>query len=93
MGTLTASMLMMRWELFSAVMMFFASTFHVKCRQRRHPVLAVLFSGIGIGMSCWFVTGLLGISLSSDQLYALWNTLKGSFLDTLSRAPTDWPLP
>lgn len=93
MGTLTASLVLMRWELVSAVMMFFASTFNVKCRQRSHRGMAFIFTGVGIGMSCWFVTGLLGITLSMENLHNFWQITKTVFVDVMSQAPTDYPLP
>ncbi|KOC88614.1 YjcB family protein [Winslowiella iniecta] len=93
MGTLTASVLLMRWELLSAVMMFFASTFKIKCRQSSRNAMAFIFSGIGIGMSCWFVTGLLGITLSMDNVNHFWDVSKNVFVDVMSQAPANWPMP
>ncbi|MEJ5173881.1 YjcB family protein, partial [Erwinia sp. MYb416] len=72
MATITTSVILMRWELLSAVMMFLASTFNVQCRKASRNVMAFAFTGIGIGMSCWFVTGLLGITLSMDNLQNFW---------------------
>lgn len=93
MGTITASFMLMRWGLLSAVMMFLASTFNVKCRKGSHRAMAFVFTGIGIGMSCWFVTGLLGITLSMDNVYTFWHTTKDVFVEVMSQTPTDWPLP
>ncbi|PKH22335.1 hypothetical protein CIG19_13615 [Enterobacterales bacterium CwR94] len=93
MGTITASMFLMRWELFSALMMFFASTFNVKCRQRSRRGLAFIFTGVGIGMSCWFVTGLLGITFSAEHMAYMWDVISTAFVETMSRAPADWPIP
>lgn len=93
MGTITASVLLMRWELLSAVMMFLASTFNVKCRQASRNAMAFVFTGIGIGMSCWFVTGLLGITLSMENLHNFWHISKEVFIDVMSRTPPEWPLP
>ncbi|WNN44012.1 MULTISPECIES: YjcB family protein [Winslowiella] len=93
MGTLTASVLLMRWELLSAVMMFFASTFKIKCRQKSRNAMAFIFSGIGIGMSCWFVTGLFGITLSMENVNHFWDVSKDVFVDVMSQAPANWPMP
>ncbi len=93
MGTITASVMLMRWELLSAVMMFLASTFNVKCRKTSHNAMAFVFTGVGIGMSCWFVTGLLGITLSMDNVYNFWNTTKDVFVDVMSQTPTALPMP
>jgi len=93
MGTITASVMLMRWGLLSAVMMFFASTFNVKCRRASRNAMAFVFTGIGIGMSCWFVTGLLGITLSIENLYNFWHTTQDVFVEVMSQAPADWPMP
>lgn len=93
MGTLTASVLLMRWELLSAVAMFFASTFKIKCRQSSRNAMAFIFSGIGIGMSCWFVTGLLGITLHMDNVNHFLTGWKDAFVDVMSQAPASWPTP
>jgi len=93
MATLTASLMLMRWELVSAVMMFMASTLKVKCRQTSHNGMAFIFTGVGIGMSCWFVTGLLGITLSMDNLLNFWHITKDVLVDVMSQAPADYPLP
>lgn len=93
MGTITASVMLMRWGLLSAVMMFFASTFNVKCRRASRNAMAFVFTGIGIGMSCWFVTGLLGITLSIENLYNFWHTTHDVFVEVMSQAPADWPMP
>ncbi|HBT29993.1 MAG TPA: hypothetical protein DEA76_09365 [Erwinia persicina] len=56
-------------------------------------VMAFAFTGIGIGMSCWFVTGLLGITLSMENLHNFWHITKEVFVEVMSRAPADWPMP
>ncbi|NDL62828.1 YjcB family protein [Acerihabitans arboris] len=92
MGTLTAGFVMMRWELLSALMMFFASTLNVFCRKSSHNALAFIFSGVGISMACWFVTGLLGITLSVEMVSwrEAWANLKDIALYVLSHTPPDW---
>ncbi len=91
MGTLTAGFLLVRWELLSAVIMFFASTFNVMCRNASRNTLAFIFSGLGIGMACWFVTGLMGISVDVSA-QALWHGCKNALLFILSQSPPDWQL-
>lgn len=93
MGTITASVMLMRWELLSAVMMFIASTFNVQCRKASRNAMAFVFTGIGIGMSCWFVTGLLGMTLSMENLYNFWHITKDVFINIMSQTPPDWPMP
>lgn len=93
MGTITASVVLMRWELLSAVMMFFASTFKVRFRKASRNFMAFICSGIGIGMSCWFVTGLLGITLSMDNLYNFWHITKDVAETMVTQMPADWPMP
>ncbi|QKJ88909.1 Membrane protein [Paramixta manurensis] len=93
MATLTTGLIVMRWELLSAIMMFFASTFKIKCRQSSHNLMAFVFSGVGIGMSCWFVTGLLGITLSMENFNNFLDISKHAFVDIMSQAPANWPMP
>jgi len=93
MATLTTSLIVMRWELLSAVMMFFASTMKIKLRQNSHHVMALMFGGIGVGMSCWFVTGLLGITLSMENLHNFMEISKNAFVEVMSQTPADWPMP
>ncbi|MFU9136933.1 YjcB family protein [Erwinia tasmaniensis] len=93
MGTLTTSLVLMRWELVSAVMMFLASTFNVRCRKSSHNAMAFIFTGIGIGMSCWFVTGLLGMTLNMSNLQNFWHVTKAVFIDVMSHTPADYPMP
>lgn len=91
MATLASSFVMMRWEFISAVMMFFASTLNVVCRNHSRNALAFIFSGVGISMACWFVTGLLGITLSLEVSWReLWANSKDLFIYILSHTPPDW---
>lgn len=91
MSTLTASFVMMRWELLSAMMMFFASTLNVFCRRSSHNALAFIFSGVGISMACWFVTGLLGITLSVELVHwrEAWDNLKDMVMFVMTQTPPD----
>lgn len=93
MATITTSLLFMRWELLSAVMMFIASTMKIKLSQTSHHVMAFMCGGIGIGMTCWFVTGLLGITLSMENLHNFMEISKQAFIQVMSQTPTDWPMP
>ncbi|QNU43169.1 YjcB family protein [Mixta calida] len=93
MATLTASLVVMRWELLSAVLMFFASTFKTKCRQTSHPVMAFLFSGIGVGVTCWFVAGLLGMTFSMENMNNFLNIMKEAFINIMNQTPPEWPMP
>lgn len=93
MGTIAASVVLMRWELLSAVMMFFASSCKIKCRQHSRNAMAFVFSGIGIGMSCWFVTGLLGISMSAESLHNFLAVTQDVFIEVMSQTPPNLPMP
>lgn len=93
MGTIAASVVLMRWELLSAVMMFFASTFNVKCRKASRNAMAFMFTGIGIGMACWFVMGLAGITVSAAGLQNFWHITKDVFIQVISTTPPEYPLP
>jgi hypothetical protein len=93
MATLTTSLIVMRWELLSAVMMFFASTLKTKLRQDSHHVMAFMCGGIGLGMTCWFVTGLMGITLTMESMHNFMSISKDVFIQVMSQAPAEWPMP
>jgi hypothetical protein len=93
MATLTTSLIVMRWELLSALMMFFASTMKIKLRQNSHHVMALMCGGVGVAMSCWFVTGLLGITLSMENVHNFMSITKEAFIQVMSQTPADWPMP
>ncbi len=92
MATITTSLIVMRWELLSAIMMFFASTLKIRFRQNSHHVMAFMCGGIGLGMTCWFVTGLIGISLSMENLHNFMLITKDTFIQVMSQTPPDWPM-
>jgi len=89
MATLTTGIVMMRWQLLSAVMMFLASTLNIQFRKSDYAVLAVISSGIGIAASCAFATGLLGLSI---DFAATWSHVKDVMWDVLSQTPPEWPM-
>lgn len=91
MGTLTAGFLIMRWGLLSAVIMFLASTVKIKCRQNSHYFFSFVCSSIGIVMSCWFVTGLMGITLSMQQWHLFISSAQEAFINVVEMTPDSWP--
>ncbi len=93
MATFATSLLVMRWGILSAILMFCASSVKIKLRQKRHPVMALVCSGIGVGLSCWFVTGLLGITLSMDNVHNFMQISKQAFIEAMNEAPAEWPIP
>jgi hypothetical protein len=92
MNTLTTGFMMIRWELLSAFMMFFASQLHVVCRQTSKNALAFVCSGLGLSMSFWFVMGLMGMDLSLASISHFWLASKDVFIDVMSKTPTNWPM-
>jgi len=94
MGTMAAGFETMRWELLSAVMMFFSSTLNVVCRKSSKNALAFVFSGVGISMACWFVTGLLGITLSMELAHGrdVWAGLRELGEYIIAHTPPDWQI-
>ncbi|MEA9390563.1 YjcB family protein [Acerihabitans sp. TG2] len=93
MATLSSSFVMMRWELLSAMMMFFASTLNVVCRNNNRYALSFIFSAVGISMACWFVTSLLGIRLSFEiASREFWANSKQLIIYLLSHTPPDWQI-
>ena len=63
MATITTSLVLLRWQLMSAILMFLASSLNIKFRKSDYIGLAIISSGLGVVASCWFATGLLGITL------------------------------
>jgi acyl-[acyl carrier protein]--UDP-N-acetylglucosamine O-acyltransferase len=55
--------------------------------------MAFMCGGIGLGMTCWFVTGLMGITLSMDNVHNFVEISKHAFIEAMSQAPADWPMP
>lgn len=64
MATLTTGVVLLRWQLLSAVMMFLASTLNIRFRRSDYVGLAVISSGLGVVSACWFAMGLLGITMA-----------------------------
>ena len=52
MATLTTGVVLLRWQLLSAVMMFLASTLNIRFRRSDYVGLAVISSGLGV-VSAW----------------------------------------
>jgi len=91
MGTITTGVVLMRWPLISAILMFMASTLNIKFRQSHYPALAVISSLLGITASCWFATSLLGLSMT--DIDTRWLLFKDYVLEVMSHAPPNWPMP
>lgn len=89
MATLTTGIVMMRWQILSALMMFFASTLNIQFRKSDYATLAFVSSGIGIAASCAFATGLLGLSIDFS---ATWVHVRDVMWDILSQTPPEWPM-
>lgn len=93
MSTIATGLIMMRWELLSAVMMFMASQLNVVCRKTSRNGMAFMFSSLGLFTTCWFVMGSMGISFSQEGFLHFWSVTKDVFFDVMSKTPTDWPMP
>ncbi|WP_025244203.1 YjcB family protein [Candidatus Sodalis pierantonius] len=52
---------------------------------------AFIFTGVGIGMACWFVTGLLGITLAQLLMirHEMWESMKQGMLFMMANTPPD----
>ena len=74
MSTIATGLVMMRWELLSAVMMFFASQLNVVCRKTSRNGMAFMFSSPGLFTACWFVMGLMGIHLTLEAFTQFWSS-------------------
>jgi len=90
MATLTTGVVLLRWQLLSAVLMFMASTLNIQFRKSDYIGLAVISSGLGMAAACWFATGLLGITLVDVAI--IWNNIKDVMVEISSHAPPEWPM-
>ena len=90
MATITTGVVLLRWQLLSAVLMFLASTLNIRFRKSDYIGLAVISSGLGLFFACWFATGLLGITLV--DMSAIWKNIENVMVEVMSHTPPDWPM-
>ena len=90
MATLTTGVVLLRWQLLSAVMMFLASTLNIRFRKSEYIGLAVISSGLGGVSACWFATGLLGITMM--DITAIWHNIESVMVEAINQAPPEWPM-
>lgn len=91
MVSVTTGMVLLRWPLLSAVLMFLASTLKIQLRKSDYAGLAVICSLLGVASACWFATGLLGITLVDMAL--VWNNIKDVMIEVMSQTPPpEWPV-
>lgn len=90
MATITTGVVLLRWQLLSAVLMFLASTMNIRFRKSDYIGLAVISSGLGVIAACWFATGLLGITLI--DVATIWNNIKDIMIEASSHTPPEWPV-
>ncbi|OMQ27012.1 YjcB family protein [Serratia oryzae] len=93
MSTIATGLIMMRWELLSAVMMFIASQLNVVCRKASRNGMALMFSSLGVFTACWFVMGLMGISFSLAGILHFLSAAKETFIDIMSKTPANYNYP
>lgn len=90
MATFTTSVVLLRWQLMSAILMFLASSLNIKFRKSDYIGLAIVSSGLGVVAACWFATGLLGITLV--DVAAIWHNIKSVMVEVASHTPPEWPI-
>ncbi|AIE08230.1 YjcB protein [Salmonella enterica subsp. enterica serovar Typhimurium] len=90
MAAITTGVVLLRWQLLSAVLMFLASTLNIRFRKSDYIGLAVISSGLGVVSACWFATGLLGITMM--DLAAIWHNIEAVMVETMSQTPPEWPM-
>ncbi|MGY5958874.1 YjcB family protein [Kosakonia sp. BK9b] len=90
MATFTTSVVLFRWQLLSAVLMFMASTLNIRFRRADYIGLAVISSGMGLVAACWFATGLLGITMVDAA--KVWHNLVLVMEEVARQAPPEWPM-
>ncbi|EGM4515764.1 hypothetical protein IIK61_003279 [Salmonella enterica subsp. enterica serovar Enteritidis] len=90
MAAITTGVVLLRWQLLSAVLMFLASTLNIRFRKSDYIGLAVISSGLGVVSACWFATGLLDITMM--DLAAIWHNIEAVMVETMSQTPPEWPM-
>ncbi|WMY74099.1 YjcB family protein [Buttiauxella selenatireducens] len=90
MAAITTSVLLMRWPLVSAVLMFLASTLNIQFRKSDYTFFAIVSSMLGIASALWFATGLLGLELADFPI--IWASFKDIMIEISSHAPPEWPM-
>ncbi|EGN3591186.1 hypothetical protein JZS24_003642 [Salmonella enterica subsp. enterica serovar 4,[5],12:i:-] len=90
MAAITTGVVLLRWQLLSAVLMFLASTLNIRFRKSDYIGLAVISSGLGVVSAYWFATGLLGITMM--DLAAIWHNIEAVMVETMSQTPPEWPM-
>lgn len=90
MAAITTGVVLLRWQLLSAVLMFLASTLNIRFRKSDYIGLAVISSGLGVVSACCFATGLLGITMM--DLAAIWHNIEAVMVETMSQTPPEWPM-
>ncbi|CBG90158.1 putative membrane protein [Citrobacter rodentium ICC168] len=90
MATITTGVVLLRWQLLSAVLMFLASTLNIRFRKSDYIGLAVISSGLGVVAACWFATGLLGITMM--DMSAIWKNIEAVMVEVMSQTPPEWPM-
>ena len=88
MASITTSVVLLRWPLVSAVLMFLASSLNIQLRKSDYAGLAVICSCLGLAAACWFATGLLGITLL--DIAKIW--IKDVMIEVMSQTPPEWPM-
>lgn len=90
MASITTSVVLLRWPLVSAVLMFLASSLNIQLRKSDYAGLAVICSCLGLAAACWFATGLLGITLL--DMAKIWGNIKDVMIEVMSQTPPEWPM-
>lgn len=90
MATLTTGVVLLRWQLLSAVMMFLASTLNIRFRRADYVGLAVISSGLGVVSACWFAMGLLGITMA--DITAIWHNIESVMIEDTATMANDFDL-
>ena len=90
MASITTSVVLLRWPLVSAVLMFLASSLNIQLRKSDYAGLAVICSCLGLAAACWFATSLLGITLV--EISTIFNNIKDVMVEVMSQTPPEWPV-
>ena len=90
MATLTTGVVLLRWQLLSAVMMFLASTLNIRFRRSVVVGVAVIGSVRGVFPAFGFPRGFLGFTMA--DITPIWHNIGSVMIEEMNQPPPQWPM-
>ena len=91
MATLTTGVVLLRWQLLSAVMMFLASTLNIRFRRSDYVGLAVISSGLGVVYRLSVRNG-VAWHRNEPDVAAIWHNIESVMIEEMNQTPPQWPM-